>query len=204
MMTNTARTLLVATTNQKKLIELQTLLADMKLELLCLSDLPAYEEIPETGNTFEENATLKALGYAWQTGYLTVAEDSGLCCDALNGGPGVYSARFAGLEKDDDANNAKLLKMMENVEAERRTAHYTSVVAIARPDHLVGVAEGCVYGQIHTEALGNGGFGYDPIFFYPPYGKTFGQVSAEMKHKVSHRAMALSKAKELLQEHLDS
>lgn len=197
-MTSSRHKLLVATTNKKKLEELRALVADLDLELLCLADLPEYREVPETGKTFRENAALKAMGYAKQTGYLTLGEDSGLSCDALGGEPGVYSARFAGPGKNDPDNNLKVLNMMEDVPDERRAAHFTSAVAIALPGRLIGTVEGQVYGQISREVLGENGFGYDPIFYYPPYGKTFGQVSAEMKHRVSHRAQALGQAKELL------
>ncbi len=196
------RQLLVASTNKKKLAELRELVADLDLELMGLSDLPSFREVPETGTTFRENAALKAQGYAGQTGLLTLAEDSGLSCDALDGAPGVYSARFAGAEKDDHDNNLKVLKLLRDVPESLRGAHFTSAVAIALPDRLVGVAEGKVYGRIHGEILGDKGFGYDPIFFYPPYGKTFGQVPAEKKHEVSHRAQALAQAKRLLTEFL--
>jgi XTP/dITP diphosphohydrolase len=194
--------LLVASTNKKKLAELQTLTADLGLKLLSLADLPAFDEVPETGRTFRENAELKALGYAMQTGYLTLAEDSGLSCDALGGEPGVYSARFAGPGKDDTDNNRKVLRLMDNIPNEQRGAHFTSVVAVALPGRLVGVAEGRVPGRISRELAGENGFGYDSIFYYPAFGKTFGQVSPEMKHRVSHRAQALSEAKKILKSFL--
>lgn len=194
--------LLVATTNRKKLIELKTLLADLNFELLCLADLPGYQEVSETGSTFRENASLKALGYARQTGYLTLGEDSGLCCDALDGAPGVYSARFAGESKDDRENNQKLLLALESVPPGSRGAYFASAVAIALPDRLIGVAEGRVHGVIGREVLGEHGFGYDPVFFYPPFERTFGQVPAEEKNRVSHRAEALRQAKELLKNFL--
>jgi XTP/dITP diphosphohydrolase len=201
-MTDSPRILLVASTNKKKLIELQTLISDLGLKLMCLADLPSYEEVPETGATFKENASLKALGYARQTGYLTLADDSGLSCDALSGEPGVYSARFAGSDKDDDANNSKVLQLLEGLEGDKRAAHFTSAVAIAMPDRLIGVVEGYVHGLIHHEPQGTGGFGYDSIFFYPPYGQTFGQAPSEMKNKISHRAQALQMARELLKTYL--
>ncbi|MFA6600915.1 MAG: RdgB/HAM1 family non-canonical purine NTP pyrophosphatase [Candidatus Omnitrophota bacterium] len=194
--------LLLATTNQKKLAELRTLIAGLGLDVICLADLPSHEEVPETGHTFAENASLKAAGYARQAGLLTLADDSGLCCDALNGEPGVYSARFSGPDKDDHANNLKILELLEAVSDERRGAHFTSAVALAGPDQLIGVVEGHVHGMISREILGDGGFGYDPLFFYPPYGKTFGQVPADLKHKISHRAVALEKAKQLLTAYL--
>ena len=195
--------LLVASTNRKKLSELETLLADLRLELLYLKDFPGYEEVPETGATFEENASQKALGYAKQTGCLTLAEDSGLVCEALEGMPGIYSARFAGPLKSDRENNQKLLKLLENIPDNCRGASFKSAVAIARPDHLLGAVTGEVHGVISREERGQNGFGYDPLFFYPPFAKTFGEASRDMKHRVSHRAQALQKAKSLLKNYLE-
>lgn len=194
--------LLVATTNSKKLTELRMLLRDLDLELLCLKDLESYTEVPEDGKSFRDNAALKALGYADQTGFLTMAEDSGLCCDALEGAPGVISARFSGGLKDDDENNAKVLKLMRDVRDDKRQGHFKSAVAVARPGKVIGVVEGVVSGLIAREACGSNGFGYDPIFYYPPFGKTFAQVPSERKNQVSHRSQALQKAKQLLAEHL--
>ena len=178
--------------------ELEKLLAGFGLRFKSLKDFPHCREIRETGKTFAENASLKALGYAEQTGLLTLAEDSGLCCDALEGAPGVYSARFAGEGKKDQENNAKLLKLLEKVPDNCRGAHFASAVAVARPGKLVGVVEGKVYGVIGRESRGRFGFGYDPVFYYPPFGKTFGEAAPEMKNSVSHRAQALEKAKALL------
>lgn len=190
--------LLVATANRKKLAELQTLLSNLPVKLKCLADFPNIMEVPEIGKTFEENASLKALGYAKQTWLLTLAEDSGLCCDALEGAPGVYSARFAGAAKSDLENNRKLLKLLEKVPDHCRGAYFHSAIAIAEPDRMVRVVEGRVYGFISREIRGENGFGYDPVFFYQPFGKTFGEVSPELKHRVSHRAQALEKAAHVL------
>lgn len=194
--------LLIATGNKKKLGEFQELFKTFPVETLCLSDFPKIKEVEETGKTFEENATLKALGYAKQTGMLTLGEDSGLCCDALEGAPGVYSARFAGEGKSDSDNNQKLLRLLDGIPVNCRGAHYKSVIALAVPDKLIGSVNGEVHGVIHHSLAGSGGFGYDPLFFYHPYQKTFGEVSPEMKHKVSHRAKAFVKAKALLQQYL--
>ncbi len=194
--------LLVATTNLKKLRELQELLVDLDIQCLSLKDFPLVTPVEETGKTFEANAELKALGYARQTGMLTLGEDSGLCCDALNGGPGVLSARFSGLDKNDDANNQKLLELLSDVPDDKRTAHYESVVVIAEPQRVIGVASGQVHGVIARELRGNGGFGYDPLFYYPPFQRTFGEITSEMKHSVSHRSQALVNVRMLLQEHL--
>lgn len=202
-MSNPEKTrLLVATTNPKKLRELQELLADLPVECLSLRDFSGAKIVEETGRTFEENAKIKAMSYAGQTGMLTVGEDSGICCDALNGAPGVFSARFCGEFHSDEMNNRKLLEEMRDVPDEKRTAYYESAIALAEPAKLIGVVKGQVHGLITRELLGAGGFGYDPLFFYPPYQKTFGEVSVAMKHRVSHRGQAFSKLKQLLKDHL--
>ena len=194
--------LLLATSNVKKLKELQELLSDLSVECLSLCDFQDVTVVEETGRTFEENAKIKALGYAGQTGVLTLGEDSGICCDALQGEPGVLSARFCGEFKSDDANNKKLLELMCDVPDEKRTAYYESSIALAEPGQLIGAVKGQVHGLITRDLQGGGGFGYDPLFFYPPYQKTFGEVPIAMKHRVSHRGQALRKFRELLQNHL--
>ncbi|MFH0986228.1 MAG: RdgB/HAM1 family non-canonical purine NTP pyrophosphatase [Candidatus Omnitrophota bacterium] len=194
--------LLLATANLKKLKEIQEILSDLSVECLTLRDFPDIREVEETGRTFEENAGIKALGYAEQTGLMTLGEDSGICCEALDGAPGVFSARFCGESRSDDANNSKLLAMMNHVPQGRRAAYYESSIALAEPGKLIGVVKGQVHGQIARGLSGSGGFGYDPLFFYPPFGKTFGEVSAEMKHSVSHRGQALGKFRTLLQDYL--
>jgi len=193
--------LLLATTNAKKLKELSEILADLPVQCLSLRDFPGVTDVEETGRSFEENAKIKASGYAGQTGVLTLGEDSGICCDALDGAPGVFSARFCGEFQGDDANNAKLLEMMKDVPDEKRTAYYESAIALAEPGKLIGVVKGQVQGLITRDLRGNGGFGYDPLFFYPPFRKTFGEVPPEMKHNVSHRGQALRKFRELLGNH---
>ena len=190
--------LLLATTNAKKLKELQEILTDLPVECLSLRDFPAVQSVEETGRTFEENAKIKALSYAEQTGVLTLGEDSGICCDALEGAPGVFSARFCGEFHSDEANNTKLLEVMHDVPDDQRTAYYESAIALAEPTKLIGVVKGQVHGLITRELLGAGGFGYDPLFFYPPYQKTFGEVPSALKHRVSHRGQALAKLRKLL------
>jgi XTP/dITP diphosphohydrolase len=194
--------LLLATGNAKKLKELQEILADFPIQCLNLRDFPDVKSVEETGRTFEENARIKAVGYSEQTGVLTLGEDSGICCDALDGAPGVFSARFCGKFQSDDANNAKLLEQMNGVPDEKRTAYYESSIALAEPGKLIGVVKGQVHGLITRDLRGSGGFGYDPLFFYPPYQKTFGEVPIEMKHRVSHRGQALKKFRELLRNYL--
>ena len=193
--------LLLGTGNRKKLEELISLLRGLPFEFLTLRDFPKIQEVVEDGETFEKNAVKKAAGLAKQTGILTLGEDSGLTVDALEGNPGVYSARFAGPEKDDVKNCLKVLRLMEKLPENCRGAAFKSAVALATPERLVGVAAGEVRGEIAHEMRGSNGFGYDPIFIYGPYGKTFGEVSVEMKHKVSHRAQAVLKAKKILEEY---
>jgi XTP/dITP diphosphohydrolase len=192
--------LLLGTGNRKKLEELERLLSGIPFEMVTLRDFPDVKEVAEDGDTFEANAVKKAVGLAKQTGLLTLAEDSGLAVDALEGSPGVYSARFAGPGKDDLKNCEKVLKLMEKLPDTCRGAAFKSAVAIATPEKVIGVTEGEVRGAIAREMKGTNGFGYDPIFIYGPYGKTFGEVPAEMKHRVSHRAQAVTKARKVLEE----
>ena len=193
--------LLLGTGNRKKLEELQTLLQGVPFELVSLRVFPQVKEVVEDGETFEENAVKKAREIAAQTGLLTLAEDSGLMVEALEGSPGVYSARFAGPEKDDVKNCRKVLRLMEKLPDTCRGACFKSVITIATREKLIGIAEGEVQGGIAHEMRGTNGFGYDPIFIYGPYGKTFGEVPEEMKHRVSHRAQAIEKARKILEEY---
>lgn len=194
--------LVVASYNAKKLRELKELLSDFPITLKGLNDFPGLKEVEEDGVTFQENAIKKAIGYAKQTNCLTLAEDSGICVDYLKGEPGVYSARFAGLGKSDAENNEKLLKALQNVPNEQRKAAYHCAAALAKPTGIVHVVEETVSGLILGHLAGDGGFGYDPLFFYPDFGKTFAQVSSEMKHQVSHRGKALRKMREFLKDYL--
>lgn len=196
--------LVIASYNQKKLKELKELLRDMSIELLSLGNFPNVKEVDEDGATFRENAEKKALGYANQTGCLTLAEDSGLSVDYLNGEPGVYSARFSGPAKDDLENCQKVLQLMENVPDNKRGASFQSAASLAIPGKILYTVQEKVEGRIANEMRGDGGFGYDPLFFYPKFGKTLAEVSAEMKHSVSHRGKALQKIKIFLTDYLKS
>ncbi|MDD5086026.1 MAG: XTP/dITP diphosphatase [Candidatus Omnitrophica bacterium] len=194
--------ILIASQNRKKLRELQILLQDLGVEVISPKDLP--REIPEpeeNGNTFRENAIKKAVSYAEQSGLLTIADDSGLCVDALKGAPGVRSARFAGEEKDDAKNCRKLLDLMKDISHEKRTARFVCAVAIAKPGSLIDVVEGECRGFIADSARGTNGFGYDPVFIYSQFGKTFAEVSQDLKNSVSHRSKALELAKEKLKKY---
>ena len=200
--------LLVASNNPKKFTELNRILTELKTqpiqvpELVSLAHFPEVEEVTENGRTFEENAVAKALGYAGQTGCLTLADDSGLVVDALNGAPGVRSARFAGEGKDDVANCEKVLSLLAGIPSNKRSAQFECVVAVALPERILGTAKGVVRGEILREFRGKNGFGYDPIFYYPPFKQTLAEVSAEKKNKVSHRNLALRSIYPLIQQYL--
>ena len=178
----------IATNNRKKLAEIRTVLGGFFEEMYSLDDLGISVEIEETGSTLTENALIKARAILGMTGLASLADDSGLMCDALDGAPGVYSARYAGEGHDDKANNALLL---ENLADRDRSAHFCSVIALCLPDGREFTAEGRVDGVILDAERGEGGFGYDPLFFSPELGKTFAEASPDEKNSVSHRGRAL-------------
>jgi XTP/dITP diphosphohydrolase len=184
--------ILLATANKGKIKEISDLIRGLPLELLSFSDIVDYPEIQEDGNTFEENALKKARILAGSTGITTIADDSGLCVDALNGRPGVYSARYAGANSSDAEKIAKLLEELKGVPEERRTARFVCVIALVTAQGEERVFPGVCEGRISIEPLGSGGFGYDPVFFYPELNTTFGTLPLEQKNKVSHRARALA------------
>ena len=184
------RTLLVATTNAGKLREIRALMSDAPVNLIGLSDLPPVEEPEETGVTFEENARLKARHYAARTGVWTVAEDSGLIIDALGGEPGVRSARFLRPDASYPERFEEILRRLAVSPNEPRTARFVAAVASVDAGKVVYETTGVVEGEIAPAPLGAGGFGYDPIFLYPPYGKTLAEVSEAEKIAVAHRGVA--------------
>jgi XTP/dITP diphosphohydrolase len=168
-----------------------------KLREFGAEPLPGLAGIPpceETGNTFEENAIQKALYYSRFTGEYVFADDSGLAVDALNGAPGVFSARFAGPRATDEANNQRLLQQMSGIAD--RGAHFACVIALARGGQLVKTFRGEVEGRLLQEPRGTGGFGYDPLFYYPAFGCSFGEIPLEKKQTVSHRSKALAAMRE--------
>ena len=184
--------LVIGSRNKKKLLELQDLLGDLPVELTDLSPWPDVPDVEETGQTFEENARLKAIGYAKAVGEWVLAEDSGLVVPALKGRPGVYSARYAGTHGDDAANNRKLLAELAPLPDDRRAAYYVCVAALVSPSgEVTAVAEGCCHGMIVKEPRGTGGFGYDPLFEVAEYHRTFGELSLRVKQALSHRARAV-------------
>jgi len=194
------RKIVLATRNEKKKIELEELLADLDVEVLSLADFPNIGEIEETGTTFRENAYIKARIAAESAGMIAVADDSGLVVDALGGAPGVRSARFAGEDADDEANNLKLLKLLEELPREKRTARFVCVIAICTPEGNARFVEGVCEGRIAEELRGNKGFGYDPLFIPEGYDRTFAELGYEVKNRISHRARALQKAKPVIAE----
>lgn len=191
--------LLVATFNKGKIAEFSSLLADLKVSWLGLDDVAVTEEVAETGTTMQENAVLKARRYAEMAGLLTLADDSGLEVDALNGRPGVLSARYGGPGLTPAERYQHLLQALAGVPSEQRTARFRCVVALADEDGtLLGTALGTVDGQIAAAPAGTGGFGYDPIFYLPQYGRTMAQIPAEIKNQISHRARAVTAIASLL------
>jgi len=194
--------LIVATKNKKKLEEIKEILKSLDLKILSLTDYPKALRIIENAKTFRENAIKKALKIARVTQKLTLGEDSGLCVDALKGKPGIYSSRFAGKDKSDLKNNLKLLKLLKGLPENKRKAHYICAVALADKNGLVSVVEGRCDGVIGLKMQGQFGFGYDPLFVIPKYKKTFAQLGARIKHKMSHRFRALQKARSHLTTYL--
>ena len=199
-MTQTRR-LVIATTSPHKLAEFRGLLAGAPYTLTSLGELGITEDVEETGATFDENAILKARAYAELTGLLTLADDSGLEVDALGGEPGVYSKRRAGEDATAPMRNQLVLERLAGLPDAQRGARYRCAIAIALPPPrgLLGVVNGVFEGRIAEASVGQGGFGYDPIFFVPEQGRTVGQMTAEEKGQISHRARAARAALPLLQ-----
>ncbi|HXH49992.1 MAG TPA: RdgB/HAM1 family non-canonical purine NTP pyrophosphatase [Terriglobia bacterium] len=195
------QTIYLASTNPGKLREFRHAAEVREIEVELL---PGIEDLPvciEDGNTFEENACKKALYYSQWTDGMVFADDSGISVDALGSGPGVFSARYAGPEADDGANNQKLLRELAGVPQSDRTAHYACVIALARHGKILTVVEGRAEGLIQDEAKGTEGFGYDPYFYYPPLKRTFAELGMEEKFDVSHRGVAFRKLLDYLQSH---
>lgn len=198
--------IVLASRNQKKIKELRTILGETfpDLTILSLDDVGIYGEIEEDGDTFEKNALIKAR-VAASSGYIGIGDDSGLEVDALGGEPGVYSARYAGRcgyagEHDDEANNDCLLEKLSQVPAGERGGAFVCAIGCVFPDGREFTVRGEVRGEILFSRAGEGGFGYDPLFYYPPFSKTFAELSAEEKHSVSHRGCAIARLAEQLTE----
>lgn len=193
----------VTTKNKKKLKEIQEILKGFNLELSSLIDYSKAPRIIENGKTFKDNAVKKAVKIARFSKKLVLGEDSGLCVNALNGAPGVYSSRFSGKNKSDIRNNLKLLKLLRGLPLNKRKAHYICAVALADEHGLLGAVEGKCSGVIGFVLKGSRGFGYDPLFVIPRYNKTFAQLGEKIKHGMSHRYHALSKAKKIIQKYIE-
>ena len=191
---------ILASHNKGKLSEMQRILGELGVEVVMESDVGLHLEPEETGATFAENALIKANAVMEASGLPAIADDSGLCVDWLNGGPGVYSARYGGVS-DDAAHNRLLLEAMRG--APDRRAHYHCSIVCCFPNGDVLSAEGQCFGTIAYAPMGSGGFGYDPLFFLPEQRKTFGQMSAEDKNAISHRGKALRDFAEKLKEYLE-
>lgn len=188
--------LAIATNNQHKLQEIRAILGDSFEELLSLKDLGIDVDVEETGSTLEENALIKARAILSLSGIATLADDTGLMVDALNGAPGVYSARYAGEEHDDAKNRALLLKNLDGIKD--RSAHFATVIALCYPDGKTLTASGRVNGEILLSERGTEGFGYDSLFFSTELGKTFAEATQAEKNSVSHRGRALRAMLELV------
>ena len=191
----------LASQNKHKLEEISKITAKFDMELVLQSELGVHIDVEETGTTFEENSLLKAKAVMEATGLPALADDSGIAVDALNGEPGVYSARYGGDESLDDWGRLLLLlKNTEHVPDGQRQAKFVSVITMVTPEGKVIQARGEIHGELTREARGENGFGYDPIFYYPPLGKTTAELSPEEKNQVSHRAKALKIFYEKLKE----
>lgn len=190
--------LLLATNNQGKVREYKSLLREIPFKIVTPSELGITTEVDETGASFEENAGLKATALAGESGLLTLADDSGLEVDALGGEPGTLSARYAGEGASDIDRLNYLLSRLKDVPGDRRSARFRCVIAIAAPDGKVQTCSGECRGLITTEPRGYNGFGYDPIFYLPELDKTMAELTPEEKNRISHRARAAEKARELL------
>lgn len=181
---------------------MQAFLQEFTLEIKSLADLPPVQTCPETGATFLENARSKSLYYSRNWDGLTLAEDSGLVVDFLKGAPGVHSARFSGRQASDAKNNAKLLRLLEGVGPEHRKARFISTMVVSLKGKILAEIEEYVAGVIASEPLGDQGFGYDPVFFYPPLQKTFAQLEPHEKNRISHRGKALERLRDFLSRYL--
>lgn len=201
MTTSERRKLLIATGSRHKFAELSAMLDLPNTELVSLFDLGISDSAEETGTTFEENAQIKAQFYWWESGLPTLADDSGIEVDALDGRPGVYTRRYAGPQATDADNNAKLLDEMKDVPAGKRAARYRCVLVLVEDGEVVETTDGTFEGRVGTEQRGDGGFGYDPLFepaTEPVGGRSVGQMPQEEKNQVSHRALAARAMRERL------
>ena len=192
------REIVAATTNQGKVREIRKALEGMGLEIRALTDFGAVPTVEEDGETFSENALIKARFYSEHLGKTVVSDDSGLEVDVLGGMPGVWSARYAGEGATDEENNRKLIEALAGVPLSRRRARFRCSIALVSPDGREAVTEGICAGRIGLRGVGRGGFGYDPLLFLPSAGKTVAQLTINEKNRVSHRGRALRKLRKVL------
>lgn len=193
--------IIFATGNQGKMREIKAIMADTGAEVLSMKEAGISAEINENGNTFEENALIKARGVAAvlnDSAGIVLADDSGLEIDALGGEPGIYSARYLGEDTDYDIKNTNLIQRLDGIPDEKRTARFVCAIAAVLPDGREFTVRAAIEGRIGYEQRGKGGFGYDPIFYVPEFGKTTAEMTAEEKNRVSHRGKALEQMKEVL------
>ena len=196
------RRLIFATGNEGKMREIREILKDLDVEILSLKEAGIRLDVEENGTTFEENALIKARAAAMNTDAVVLADDSGLEIDYLGGEPGVYSARYLGENTSYRIKNQNLIDRLEGVPAEKRTARFVCVIAAVLPDGRTFTSRGTIEGIIGTEERGEGGFGYDPIFYLPEYGCSTAELTMEQKNEISHRGRALQAMKETLQKEL--
>jgi XTP/dITP diphosphohydrolase len=195
--------LVLATNNEDKIREIRHLLDDLPVTVLTRDDFLEFPDVEETGQTLEENALLKAHAVAEFCELPVLADDSGLEVDALNGAPGVFSSRYAGEDATYADNNRKLLEQLTAVPKEKRTACFRCVIVIDWADGTTDTVEGVAEGYIADDILGDKGFGYDPVFFYPPQAKRFSEMTLEEKNLVSHRGQALQKVRDVIIDRLN-
>jgi len=195
------REIVIASRNKGKIAEILQILAEAPLRLHSLLDFPDAPTVEETGTTYVENARLKARAIARHSGLWALADDSGIEVDALNGSPGVHSARYAGPAAADGPNNERLLRELAAVPDEKRTARFRAVVVLAAPDgSFLAEAEGACEGMIAREPRGASGFGYDPLFILPEFGQTMAELGLEIKNRISHRSVALRRLRDRMAE----
>lgn len=197
-MKNVPKEIVIATRNPGKTKEIASILKSSRIKFLSLLDFPQIPEVIEDGATFAENAQKKALVISQLTGRFAIADDSGLCVEALQGKPGIFSSRFAGENATDKERYQKLLRQMQGIPLAKRKATFFCAIAVASPQGKVQVVEGKCAGLISPSPRGTHGFGFDPIFFLPKLGKTMAELNPEEKNKISHRGRALRKLKKIL------
>ena len=190
--------IIAATKNKDKINEINEIVQGFPIEVLSMEEAGFDEDVEENGSTFEENALIKARSLHKKTGGYVMADDSGLSIDALDGAPGIYSARFAGESADYDEKIQKIWTMLDKIGAKDRSARFVCAIAVIRPDGSEFTVRGECCGVIHDKVLGENGFGYDPVFYMPEYGMTTAQMTPYMKHSISHRGIALQRMMDIL------